>query len=370
MGGAWAGAGRAGDGNARGRVLCAGRMARERFRVVRRRGACHAGRMTTTHAIDARHHDLIAEVIRYAVSERALPVREVQADRSASGGQAVDPSEEGGTSGNGSEPGGLTVAELAAHVHLSESHFRRLFRRWTGVPPRTFLRHLAATEARDLLRRRTVLDASVDAGLSSPGRLHDLIVAVDGLTPGEARGGGGGATIAVGVHATALGPIGVGVTERGVAALRFLEDADPASAQAGRDEVLRASAEAAVRESWPEAEVVWDPDASEEAADWIRGALGRSLRSSPPRLVVRGTNLQVKVWEALLRIPPGSVATYGDVARAVGRPDAVRAVASAVGANPIAVLIPCHRVLRTSGALAGYRWGTERKRAILALEGK
>ncbi|MBW3663801.1 MAG: methylated-DNA--[protein]-cysteine S-methyltransferase [Actinobacteria bacterium] len=315
--------------------------------------------MTTTQAIDARHHDLIAEAIRYAVGERYRLLREEQTDGPTPGGQT----------GNGSEPGGLSVADLSAHVHLSESHFRRVFRRWTGVPPRTFLRHLAATEARALLLRRTVLDASVDAGLSSPGRLHDLIVDVDGLTPGEARGGGGGATIAVGVHPTALGPIGVGVTERGVAALRFLDRVDRTSAESGSDEVLGASAQAAVRESWPQARVVWDPDASAEAADWIRGALGRSLRSSPPRLVVRGTNLQIKVWEALLRIPPGSVATYGDVARAVGRPEAVRAVASAIGANPIAVLIPCHRVLRTSGALAGYRWGPERKRALLALEG-
>lgn len=251
----------------------------------------------------------------------------------------------------------LTVADLAATANLSPSHFRRLFRRWTGVPPRSFLQHLAATEARDLLRRRTVLDASVEAGLSSPGRLHDLLVSVDGLTPGEARRGGADAVIRVGVHGSPLGYVAVGMTERGVASLRFIEnDSDAAAAES-------------VRETWPEAEVVHDAGASAAAAEWVAGALSRSLTATPPRLVVRGTNLQVKVWDALLRIPAGTITTYGDLAAAVGRPTAVRAVASAVGANPIAVLIPCHRVLRSTGALSGYRWGPDRKRALLALEG-
>lgn len=250
----------------------------------------------------------------------------------------------------------LTVAELADAVHLSESHFRRLFRRWTGVPPRTFLRHLAATEARDLLARRSVLGATIEAGLSSPGRMHDLLVSVDALTPGEARQGGAEATIRVGVHGSPLGAIGVGVTARGVASLRFLE------------EETSAAAERSVRETWPDSEVVHDQAATASAAEWVGRSLHRSLDGTPPRLLVRGTNLQVKVWEALLRIPASTVTTYGELAASIGRPRAVRPVAAAVAANPIAVLIPCHRVLRSTGALAGYRWGTDRKRALLALE--
>lgn len=243
-----------------------------------------------------------------------------------------------------------SVAEVAAHLHLSEPHLRRLFRRWAGLSPKTFLQHVTAGAARDLLRERRVLDTALAVGLSSPGRLHDLVVAVDGVTPGQAAGAP--LEVAVGEHDTRFGRVAVGVTERGVCALRFLADGEHAAAVVG--------------DRWPHAELVEDAAATREAAravDVATAPHGRRLQ-----LHVHGTNLQVKVWEALLTLSPGDVTTYGDVARAIGRPAAARAVANAVGANPVAVLIPCHRVLRSTGALGGYAWGLTRKRALLAAE--
>lgn len=245
------------------------------------------------------------------------------------------------------------LAELAAHLHLSEFHLHRLFRAHAGTSPKRFLRWLTASAARDLLReRRAVLDVTSDTGLSSPGRLHDLMVTIDALTPGEVARGGAGLTVRAATHPSPLGPVAVGRTDRGVCLLRFV-DGD------GHD-----AAAAAVRAEWPAAEVVVDPDATATAVAAAFGPAG----AGPVRLALAGTNLQLKVWEALLRIPPGRVTTYGDLARAVGRAPAARAVASAVGANPVAVLIPCHRVIRATGALAGYRWGLDRKRVLLASE--
>ncbi|MBW3621735.1 MAG: methylated-DNA--[protein]-cysteine S-methyltransferase [Actinobacteria bacterium] len=249
-----------------------------------------------------------------------------------------------------------SLAEVARHLHLSESHAQRLFTAYAGTSPKRFLRWLTAGAARDLLQdRRAVLDVATGTGLSSPGRLHDLMVTIDALTPGEVARGGAGLTVRAGTHATPLGPVAVGTTERGVCLLRFLDADDGADHDAAVE---------AVRREWPAAAVVVDGDATAPAAAAAFGAGG----GGPVRLALAGTNLQLKVWEALLAIPDGRVTTYGDLARAVGRPSAVRAVASAVGANPVAVLIPCHRVLRSTGALAGYRWGIDRKRVLLARE--
>jgi AraC family transcriptional regulator, regulatory protein of adaptative response / methylated-DNA-[protein]-cysteine methyltransferase len=247
------------------------------------------------------------------------------------------------------------LGEVAAALHVSPSHLQRSFTRFAGTSPTRFLRWLTAGAARELLRQRaTVLDTSAAVGLSSTGRLHDLLVTLDGVTPGEVAADGAGTTLDVGIHATPLGPVLAAASPRGVVALRFVDDPVAARAELARD--------------WPAATLRDDPDATEAAAAALRGALDGAGAGVPLRLAVTGTNLQLKVWEALLRIPDDRVTTYGELARAVEHPTAVRAVASAVGRNPVAWLIPCHRVLRATGALGGYRWGEVRKRALLARE--
>ncbi len=245
-----------------------------------------------------------------------------------------------------------SLAQVAAHVGLSPFHFQRLFRRWVGVSPKRFLQAQELLEAKALLsRKRSVLSASLDAGLSGPSRLHDLFLTFEAMTPGEFKAKD--FEIAYGVHATPLGKAVFAATPRGLCGLEFLE----------RD----ADALERLRHRWPNARLVHRPRDTTPFA----GELARRLRGDlkrPLALVLRGTPLQLKVWEALLRIPPGAVTTYGAIAKALGAPEATRAVGSAVGANPIGVLIPCHRVIQSSGAVGGYRWGEARKRALLSAE--
>jgi AraC family transcriptional regulator, regulatory protein of adaptative response / methylated-DNA-[protein]-cysteine methyltransferase len=247
------------------------------------------------------------------------------------------------------------LPDVAAALHLSPGHLQRTFTRFAGTSPTRFLRWLTAGAARDLLRERaSVLDTTAAVGLSSPGRLHDLLVTLDGMTPGEVGARGAGTTLRYGVHGTPLGPVLAAASDRGVVALRFVDDPRTVRQELTAD--------------WPAAALAEDAAATEEAAAALRAALDGVRTATPLRLSVIGTNLQLKVWEALLRIPDDRVTTYGALARAVDQPTAVRAVASAVGRNPVAWLIPCHRVLRSTGELGGYRWGTVRKRALLARE--
>ncbi len=259
-----------------------------------------------------------------------------------------------------------SVAEVAAALHLSSGHLHRTFTRFAGVPPHRFLRWLTVGAAKELLRERaTVLDTATATGLSSPGRLHDLTVTLDAVTPGEIGRGGAGLTIRHAVHATPLGEALVATTDRGVLFLRFLDA--PTSHEAVRAELAA---------EWPAARLLADPHATRSVVEHLAMLFAddpdrpaeRSAAASPLPVVGVGTNLQVKVWEALLRVPEDRVVTYREVARAAGRPAAARPVANAVGRNPVAVLIPCHRVLRSTGELGGYRWGTTRKRALLARE--
>lgn len=244
------------------------------------------------------------------------------------------------------------LSEVAAAVGLSDYHFQRLFRRWAGVSPKRFLQFLTADYARELLRDSwTVMDAAYEAGLSGPGRLHDLLVSVDGVTPGEARQRGAGLVIRYGVHPSPFGGCLIATTERGVCALSFQDV----------HETEAAIARLATR--WDRAEMVEDTDGTRPILESIFTGEG-----APVRLHLEGTNFQIKVWEALLRIPGGSLTTYEQLAESVGSPRAVRAVGTAVGANPVAYVIPCHRVIRKTGAFGGYRWGVSRKRAILAWE--
>lgn len=243
------------------------------------------------------------------------------------------------------------LAEVARALDLSPYHFQRLFRRFAGVSPKRFVQYLTADYARGLLARsRPVLDAALAAGLSSPGRLHDLMVTLHAMTPGEIGNGGEALTIAWGEGDTPFGRAWVAATARGVCALHFCSEQPPEAA------------EACLRKAWPRARIV----RRERAAR----ALLRRAFAPEPRLAlhVRGTNFQIKVWEALLAIPPGALTSYGIVADHVGAPRSQRAVGLAVGSNPVAHLIPCHRVIRADGALGGYRWGEARKRAMLARE--
>jgi AraC family transcriptional regulator, regulatory protein of adaptative response / methylated-DNA-[protein]-cysteine methyltransferase len=251
-----------------------------------------------------------------------------------------------------------SLDQVAKHVGMSPFHFQRLFTRWAGISPKRFSQVLALEYAKDRLREsRNMIDATYDAGLSSGGRLHDLFVTLEAVTPGEFRENGSGLRISAGFHESPFGEALVATTDRGVCGLSF-NDRDRRSAL--RD----------LAERWPMATIEERPRVTAPVAARIFEALEvRDPESVVPLgLLVRGTNFQVKVWRALLQIPVGSVATYEDIATAVGSPGAVRAVGNAVGRNPVAFLIPCHRVIRTTGALGGYRWGLPRKRAMLAWE--
>jgi AraC family transcriptional regulator of adaptative response/methylated-DNA-[protein]-cysteine methyltransferase len=246
------------------------------------------------------------------------------------------------------------LAAAARHVHLSEHHFQRLFTRWAGVSPKRFVQYLTVEHAKSrLASARGVLEVAGAVGLSGPGRLHDLFVTLEAMTPGEYKAGGAGLAIRYGVHESPFGPALVAVTARGVCGLHFV---DGSSDGIGR-----------LRRDWPDAELRRDLAATTPVSE----RLFRPL--SPPAvgalaLLVKGSNFQVKVWRALLELPFGSLATYGDIAARIGTPGSARAVGTAIGANPIAWLIPCHRVIRESGALGGYRWGAERKAAMLGWE--
>jgi AraC family transcriptional regulator of adaptative response/methylated-DNA-[protein]-cysteine methyltransferase len=251
-----------------------------------------------------------------------------------------------------------SLAAVAAHIGLSESHAHRLFHKLVGVTPKDFLQVLTLTQARRLLADdASVLDASHAVGLSGAGRLHDLFVTHEGMTPGEYKARGTGLVVSWCWLPTPLGQALLAATARGLCALAFVEP--------GREP--DAVAELAAR--WPDAELaeaVDDPALRAMAEAVQRRIAGEP--GAPLTLVLRGTPFQVKVWEALLRLPDGALVSYGGLARAAGAEAAVRATASAVAANQIACLVPCHRVIRASGALGEYRWGAERKAALVALE--
>jgi len=264
-----------------------------------------------------------------------------------------------------------TLEEVADHLGMSRFHVQRLFTRWAGVSPKRFLQYVTLEHAKRLLRdSETVLEASWGAGLSGSGRLHDLFVTVEAMTPGEYRQGGGGLEIAWGIHPTPFGEALFAVTERGLTSLTFVAAERPDGALERLAENLPGAAlrEDAAVTAPVVRRVFGRPEAAASVAD--SPAIRPAEEGGPPRLHLhlRGTNFQLRVWEALLRVPPGAAVRYGDVARALGRPRAARAVGGAVGRNPVAVVIPCHRVLRRDGGVGGYRWGDTRKRALLGWE--
>jgi AraC family transcriptional regulator of adaptative response/methylated-DNA-[protein]-cysteine methyltransferase len=246
--------------------------------------------------------------------------------------------------------------EIAASVHLSKYHFQRLFKRWAGISPTQFLHFLTVEYAKERLREsQSVLDAALDAGLSGPGRLHDLFVTFEAITPGEYKRQGGGLQIAFGFHDTPFGQCLLATTERGICALHFVQGDN-------RSEALEA-----LVSHWPQARFSEDRNQTQPLVDRIFASFSID-EPQPFHLVLKGTNFQIKVWQALLAVPPGALVSYQDVASRMGNPSEARAVGSAVARNPIAYLIPCHRVINKTGQTHRYRWGSARKKAIIGWE--
>lgn len=243
------------------------------------------------------------------------------------------------------------VGAMAAAAGLSASRFSRLFRRWAGISPQRYLAHVTLADARAALAGdATVEEAAWESGLSGPGRLHDLFVAIDAVTPGEFRRGGDGLKFGYGFAPSPFGDALIVRGDRGIVALRLGEPAD-------RDGRL-----AQVRAEWPGAVFAPLDDPAREVAALFEPSGGRV------ELLLVGTPFQHKVWQALVATEPGETLSYAQLAERIGRPGSARAVGGAVGANPVAIVIPCHRVLRADGGLGGYRWGEARKRAVLAWE--
>jgi AraC family transcriptional regulator, regulatory protein of adaptative response / methylated-DNA-[protein]-cysteine methyltransferase len=248
------------------------------------------------------------------------------------------------------------LAEIAAQVHLSEFHFNRMFARWAGTTPQRFMHFLTKEYAKSKISENTnLLETAWQSGLSGSSRLHDLFVNYEALTPAEYKSKGAGLTIAYGSAESMFGHCFVAQTDRGITDIRFYADEDlNAELAATRDNGLT------------NADFVRDDQA---AADVVARIFSRQPEASQPiSMLLRGTNFQIKVWEALLRIPFGGLVSYDDIAQYIGQPTAQRAVGTAIGSNRLAFLIPCHRVLQKTGGIGGYRWGTPRKRAMLAWE--
>lgn len=247
------------------------------------------------------------------------------------------------------------LEEVAANIGLSEYHFQRLFTRWAGVSPKRFLQFLTKEGAKDLLNRsENLLDTTHQVGLSSLGRLHDLFITAEAVTPGEYKSRGAGVTIRYGIHPTPFGKCLIATTERGICHLSFVQMSEGDAIDQLVSEWQQATMIEDHRSTVPLVEPIFD--------------LRYNHRGKPLNVHLRGTNFQLKVWEALLQIPAGEVTTYAGIASRIGNPGATRAVGTAIGHNPIAVLIPCHRVIRKVGDFGNYRYGALRKKALLARE--
>ncbi|WP_413436734.1 methylated-DNA--[protein]-cysteine S-methyltransferase [Sulfuriferula sp. GW1] len=247
-----------------------------------------------------------------------------------------------------------TLHEISDSLGLSEFHLQRMFSEWAGVSPKRFLQYVTKQYAKQALRESAdVLSVTLDTGLSSPGRLHDLMVTCEAMSPGEIKTGGAGLEIGFGEAPTPFGNALIAWTSRGICHLGFVEGAGMAHAVAG------------LQQDWPAATLVQDRQRALQLAAEI-------FHAGPPtqalHLMLRGSNFQIKVWEALLSVAPGEMVSYTQLAQRSGTPKARRSVATAIAKNSIALLIPCHRVIRESGEIGSYRWGSDRKTALLAWE--
>jgi AraC family transcriptional regulator, regulatory protein of adaptative response / methylated-DNA-[protein]-cysteine methyltransferase len=246
-----------------------------------------------------------------------------------------------------------TLDDVAEQLNLSPYHFQRLFTRWAGISPKRFLQTLTVKHAKTLLKESmSIMDASDELGLSSSARLHDHFVNLEAITPGEYKSSGEGLKINYGIHETKFGKAFIAVTERGICQLSFLDDEN--------DSMFISELE----QCWPSASL---KESKKITKPYINSIFSEE-KNKPLSLYVKGTNFQINVWKALLNVPYGRLSTYGQIANLIGNPKASRAVGSAVGANPVSLLIPCHRVIRASGIIGEYRWGSIRKRSILSWE--
>jgi len=245
-----------------------------------------------------------------------------------------------------------SLEEVAEHVHMSPSHFQRLFTRWAGISPKKFLQYLTLRYAKDQLREDLSLDEiAYETGLSGTSRLHDLFISLEGMTPGQYKKSGNGITIFYGFHQSPFGKYILAATsEQRICALEFTED--------------EKEAVESLRQYWNESKLEYNPRLTAPLAE---GLFSQST-ATPLKLLVRGTPFQLKVWEALLKIPFGDLVSYQTVSQHVQNPQGLQATGGAIGKNPVAFLIPCHRVVRKTGEINGYRWGLDRKSAMIGWE--
>jgi AraC family transcriptional regulator of adaptative response/methylated-DNA-[protein]-cysteine methyltransferase len=249
-----------------------------------------------------------------------------------------------------------SLEEIAAHVHLSPYHFQRVFCQWAGTTPKRFLQVLTLERGKVLLENaHSLLDVSHELGLSGSSRLHDHFVQLEAVTPGEYKSRGKQVHIEYGVHSTPLGSIFVAVTQRGVCRAEFMDFNS-------MDDLLES-----LHNAWPLSSIRESVSSTRHVVDAFFDS-NTAAKHGPLSIHVKGTNFQIAVWRALLKIPPSAVASYGQVATALGAPRSARAVGNAIGANPVALLIPCHRVIQQSGALGGYRWGPAKKLMVQTWE--
>lgn len=244
--------------------------------------------------------------------------------------------------------------DVAAHIHLSPAHFQRLFTEWVGTSPKKFLQYTSIEYAKQILKQQgSVLDATFESGLSSTSRLHDLFVQIEGMTPAEYKNGGQNLTIHYQFAETLFGEVLIASTHKGICALTFVNN--------------RVDALQQLKSQFPQAIFNLHIDSLQQRA--LAFFQKEPHQLAEIKLHLKGTDFQLKVWQSLLKIPMGQLATYGELAQAIEQPKAARAVGSAIGRNPVAFLIPCHRVIQSTGALGGYEWGSVRKTAMIAWEG-
>ena len=248
-----------------------------------------------------------------------------------------------------------SLKEIADHVALSEFHFNRLFSKWAGTSPQRFMRFLTKEFAKEkLVESSNLLEATLESGLSSSSRLHDLFVTFEAMTPAEFKSKGANLTIHYGIHETPFGDCLIAITERGITDFRFIENED-------KSLIIKE-----LQQDFEKSKLIFDNNFTKPFVEQIFYETHNS--NEPLTLLMRGTNFQIKVWEALLKIPFGQMVSYETIANAIGQPTAQRAVGTAIGSNRLGYIIPCHRVLQKVGGIGGYRWGVTRKKAILGWE--
>ncbi len=248
-----------------------------------------------------------------------------------------------------------SMKEIAEHVALSEFHFNRLFSKWAGTSPQRFMRFLTKEFAKEkLAESANILEATFESGLSSSSRLHDLFVSYEAMTPAEFKAKGAGLSVYYGIHETPFGECLIAITERGITDFRFLEEES-------KPLIIKE-----IQQDFEKAKLIFDNNLTKPFIEQI--FYENSNANEPIKVLMRGTNFQIKVWEALLQIPFGQMLSYETIANAIGKPTAQRAVGTAIGSNRLGYIIPCHRVLQKVGGIGGYRWGTTRKKAILGWE--